>query len=300
MSKKHCIVIAGPTAVGKTSLAIAVAQYYNTAIISADSRQCFRELNIGVAKPSAEQLQMVKHYFIDSHSILDEVTAATFEQYALDKIGQLFKEKDIVVVAGGTGLYIKAFCEGMDIIPEIQPGTRASIADMYEKKGIEWLQQEIREKDPLFYETGELQNPQRLMRALEVLESTGNSIRFYQQGKKVTRDFDIIKIGLDLPRVDLYRNINHRVDEMMTAGLLNELQGLKNYEQLNALRTVGYKELFSFIHGSCTMEQAVELIKKNTRNYAKRQITWFNKDENMQWFSPIDSRQVIDFVDNLL
>jgi tRNA dimethylallyltransferase len=300
MRKKVCIVIAGPTAVGKTSLAIAVAQHFHAAIISADSRQCFRELNIGVAKPSPAQLAMVKHYFISSHSIHDEVTAATFENYALETIRYLFNENDTVVVTGGTGLYIRAFCEGLDIIPEIEPGIRKAITELYEKRGIEWLQQTIKEKDPLFYNTGEIQNPQRLMRALEVKESTGNSIRYYQQGKKMARDFQVIKIGLDLPREDLYRNINHRVDEMMTAGLLDELHGLHQFEHLNALRTVGYAELFSFLQGKCTLQQAVTSIKSHTRHYAKRQLTWFKKDTNMQWFSPIDFSQLIHYVDNLL
>ncbi len=297
MKKKICIVIAGPTAVGKTSVAIEIAKYFNTPIISADSRQCFRELNIGVAKPSDAQLLEVKHYFINSHTVTGDVTAAVFEKYALDTIRQLFTEKDIVVMTGGTGLYIKAFCEGMDTIPEIEPGIREHIAGMYRQYGIEWLQQEIKVKDPLYYTSGEIQNPQRLMRALEVVVSTGKSIRFYQQGSKVTREFDIIKIGLDLPREALYRNINHRVDEMMTAGLWNELQGLVKYESLNALRTVGYTELFQCLHGTITMDAAVELIKKNTRHYAKRQLTWFKKDENMQWFSPIDFNQLISHIE---
>ncbi len=297
MTKKTCIVIAGPTAVGKTSLAIEVAKHFNTSIISADSRQCFKELNIGVAKPSAAQLSEVTHYFINSHTITEDVTAAVFEQYALNTIQQLFTEKDIVVMTGGTGLYIKAFCEGMDTIPAIEPGIRDQIAHNYDQYGLEWLQQAVREKDPQYYSSGEIQNPQRLMRALEVVESTGNSIRFYQQGKKSARAFNIIKTGLDLPREELYRNVNHRVDEMMTAGLWNELQGLQQYEQLNALRTVGYTELFQCMHGTITMDEAVSLIKKNTRNYAKRQLTWFKKDENMQWFSPIDFNQLISHIE---
>ena len=291
---KTCIIISGPTAVGKTSMAIQVARHFNTSIISADSRQCYRELNIGVAKPSPEQLNSVKHYFINSHSIHDEVNAAGFEQYALQAVDTIFQQHDMAVMTGGTGLYIKAFCEGMDDIPPVLPGIRERIMEEFERSGLDWLQQQVREKDPLYYATGEIQNPQRLVRALEVIESTGRSIRSFQQGKKTPRPFRIIKTALALPREELHRNIHHRVDEMMQQGLLQEARELLPWRHLNALQTVGYTELFDHFDGKYSLEQAVELIKKNTRQYAKRQMTWFRKDSEIQWFSPTDLKGLID------
>jgi tRNA dimethylallyltransferase len=293
MSLKTCIVIAGPTAVGKTSLAIQVAQYFHTDIISADSRQCFRELEIGVAKPSAQELTQVKHYFINSHSIEDEVNAAVFEQYALQAATQVFREHDMVVMTGGTGLYMKAFCEGLDDMPPVSPELRRSITAQYEQLGLPWLQQQVQQQDPLYYSTGETQNPQRLIRALEVMQSTGRSIRSFQQGNKTLRDFRIIKVGLQLPKEELHRNIDHRVDKMMEQGLLNEVQNLLPYEHLNALQTVGYSELFAHLHGNVSLEEAMAHIKKNTRRYAKRQMTWFQKDAGMQWFRPSQAEEII-------
>jgi tRNA dimethylallyltransferase len=300
MKPKTCIIISGPTAVGKTSLAIELAMYLNTDIISADSRQCFRELNIGVAKPSAAQLQQVKHYFINSHSIHDEVNAAVFEQYALDAVQHIFETHDTAVMVGGTGLYIKAFCEGMDEIPAIDPLVRDSIAAQYREGGIEWLQNEARVQDPDYYATGEIQNPQRLMRALEVKLSTGRSIRSFQQGKKAARNFAVIKIGLDLPRETLYQHINHRVDDMIQQGLVEEVKSLIPFQSLNALQTVGYTELFDYFSGKHLIDEAIDTIKKNTRHYAKRQLTWFRKDESMKWFSPLDYNQILFSLNNLV
>ncbi len=292
---KTVIVIAGPTAVGKTAVAIQVARYFNTEIISADSRQCFRELNIGVARPSEEELQQVKHHFIASHSIVQEVTAASFEEYALQKVHGLFQQHDVVVMVGGTGLYIKAFCEGLDKIPAIDPAARQNITRQYEEKGMEWLQQQVKERDPDFYANGEIQNPQRMMRALEVIEATGQSILSFRSGKKAKRDFTIKKIGLELPKEELHRNIYARVDKMMEAGLLEEVRSLVPYKHLNALQTVGYAELFEYLDGKITLEQAVEQIKINTRQYAKRQMTWFRKNKEMNWFSPSQVQAVITF-----
>ena len=288
MLQKTCIVIVGPTAVGKTSLAISLAQYFNTEIISADSRQCYRELNIGVATPSAQQLQQVKHYFIQSHSVHEEVNAAVFENYALDSIKNIFQDHDIAIVTGGTGLYVKAFCEGLDEIPEVDGNIRSKIIQQYEEKGLSWLQEEVSVNDPLYYSAGEIQNPQRLMRALEVLLSTGRSIRSFQRQQPQERDFRIIKTGLELPREQLYQNINHRVDEMMKQGLLDEVKGLTPLRQLNALQTVGYSELFKYLDGSISLEEAIEEIRKNTRHYAKRQMTWFRKDPSIKWFLPTE------------
>lgn len=281
-----CIIIAGPTAVGKTSLAVEVAQAFSTSIISADSRQCYRELNIGVAKPLPEQLQSVKHYFINSHSVQEEVNAAAFEQYALTALQEIFRNHPIAVVAGGTGLYIKALCEGMDVMPQISHTIRSEVRMMYEKHGLDWLQQQMSDHGLLQLHNNETQNPQRLMRSLEVKLSTGRSIRSFQSPEKKARDFNIIKIGLQLPRNELYRNINHRVDLMITAGLVEEVNALLPFKHLNALNTVGYKELFDYIEGKVSLDDAVGEIKKNTRHYAKRQITWFGRDPSIRWVAP--------------
>jgi len=284
---KTCIVIAGPTAVGKTSFAIRLAQHFKTQIISADSRQCFKELNIGVAKPSAAQLQEVQHYFIDSHSIHEEVNAAVFEQYALQKVNTIFNDHDIAVMVGGTGLYIKAFCDGIDELPPIDPAIRKNILAGYELYGLSWLQNEVEKNDPVYFAKGEIKNPQRLMRALEVKLSSGNSITSFQTKQKKLRDFNIIKIGLQLPKEQLINNINERVDIMMQEGLLDEVKQLQEYKHLNALQTVGYKELFDHLDGLSSIDAAVERIKINTRQYAKRQLTWFNKEQELQWVNPL-------------
>ena len=284
--KKSCIIIAGPTAVGKTTFAIQLAQHLRTQIISADSRQCFKELNIGVAKPSAAELQTVPHHFINSHSITEEVNAAVFEGYALQKVNEIFVQHDTAVMVGGTGLYIKAFCEGIDALPEIDLAVREKIITSYHQHGLQWLQKEIEKNDPVYFAKGEIKNPQRLMRALEVKLSSGESITYFQTKQKKQRDFKIIKIGLELPRELLIKNINQRVDAMMEEGLLDEVKELHQYKNLNALQTVGYKEIFDYLDGAATMENAEEQIKINTRQYAKRQMTWFKKDLEFKWVSP--------------
>ncbi|MDH7462658.1 tRNA (adenosine(37)-N6)-dimethylallyltransferase MiaA [Chitinophagaceae bacterium 26-R-25] len=293
------IIIVGPTAVGKTSLAIQLAKKFDTPIISADSRQCFREMNIGVAKPTSQQLEEVKHYFINSHSIHDEVNAAVFEEYALAKAADIFITKNTTIMVGGTGLYVKAFCEGMDEIPKISADVRQNIIQSFEQKGLEWLQSEVKEKDPEYFATGEQHNPQRLMRALEVVVSTGRSIRSFQSNLKKERPFNIVKIGLQLPREILYSQINTRVDEMMNEGLLEEASALFPQRNLNALQTVGYSELFDYMEGRITLEKAAELIKQNTRHYAKRQITWFSRDAAIQWFAPTNISNIEDYVSNI-
>lgn len=294
---KTVIVVAGPTGVGKTAVAIQLASHFHAEIISADSRQCFKELSIGVARPSAKELKEVTHHFIASHSVQEEVNAVVFEEYALKKANQLFKKHDVIIMAGGTGLYIKAFCEGMDDIPAINPEIRSNIVEQYELKGIEWLQEEIQKKDPEFYHAGEIKNPQRIMRALEVIESTGQSILSFRKGKKAERDFNIIKIALELPKEELHRNINTRVDKMIEAGLVDEVKRVAAFRQLNALQTVGYTEIFDYLDNKISLEQASELIKKNTRQYAKRQLTWFRKDKAFQWFNPFSKEQIISFAE---
>ncbi len=290
---KTVILIAGPTAVGKTAIAIQLAKHFQTEIISADSRQCFKEISIGVAKPSAEELKEVKHYFINSHSIHETVTAASYEKYALDAVAEIFQQHDLVVMVGGTGLYIKAFCEGMDEIPAVDETLRNELQLNYQQQGIEWLQQQLQQFDPLFAEKGEMQNPQRMLRALEVVKSTGESILVFRKGEKQARDFNIIKIGLDLSREELYQRINHRVDVMIQEGLLNEAREVYPLRQLNALQTVGYRELFDYFDGNCSLEKAIEKIKQNSRHYAKRQLTWFRRDEAIKWFHPSHLQEII-------
>jgi tRNA dimethylallyltransferase len=283
MNKKTCIIICGPTAVGKTDIAIAVATHFNTKIISADSRQCYQELNIGVARPPEAALQAVPHYFINSHSIQQEVTTADFERYALTAAHEIFKDNDIAVMVGGTGLYIRAFCDGMDDIPSVDAAIRNEITELYKINGLPWLQQQVKTADPAYFEKGEIQNPRRMMRALEVIRSTGQSITYFQQGHKKLRPFNIIKIGLELPREILYNRINHRVLQMMEAGLEKEARALYPYKDLNALQTVGYRELFDYFAGYTSLERAVELVMQNSRHYAKRQLTWFKKDLDTCW-----------------
>jgi tRNA dimethylallyltransferase len=277
-------------------VAIQLAQAFQTEIISADSRQCFKEMAIGVARPSTEELAAIPHHFIASHSIHAEVTAATFEAYALEKVKLLFQQHDKVVMVGGTGLYIKAFCEGLDLIPDIDPVIRHQVIQDYEAKGLSWLQETLKEKDPLFYTTGEIQNPQRGMRALEVCLSTGRSIVDYRTGRKAARDFRVIKIGLDIPKEILHSRIHQRVDQMMIDGLEEEVRSLYPYKELNALQTVGYAEMFDFMDGKLTSEQAVDAIKTHTRQYAKRQLTWFRKDADIHWFAPGDMQSICTYI----
>jgi tRNA dimethylallyltransferase len=278
MQKPLCIVIAGPTAVGKTALAIALAKHFNCSILSADSRQCYKELSIGVARPTKEELAAAPHFFIASHSIQDEITAARYETYALQVTEEVFKKDKILIVVGGTGLYLKAFLEGLDQIPAIDPEIRAGLNQSYEAFGIEWLQQTLSKEDPDYYASGEIQNPQRMLRALEVKRGTGLSIRSFQVQQKAERNFDVVKFCVDMDRELLYERINQRVLNMLEQGLVEEVRSLLPYRHLNALNTVGYAEIFDYLDGSISLDRAVELIQRNTRHYAKRQMTWFRKE----------------------
>jgi tRNA dimethylallyltransferase len=285
---KTVIIIAGPTAAGKTALAIRLASHFKTAVISADSRQCYKEISIGTAKPSLQELQTVPHYFINSHSITEEVNAGVYERLSLQYAAEIFQQNDVAVMCGGTGLYIRAFAEGIDNIPAAPVAIRQRINEQYEKEGITWLQEEIREKDPAFYAVAEIHNPHRLIRALEVLYTTGQSISTFRTANIVSRDFNIIKIGITLPKEELHANIKHRVQAMMTAGLVEEVRSVLPYRNHNALQTVGYKEIFDYLDDKITLEQAEELITIHTRQYAKRQLTWFKRDPDMQWFDAKD------------
>ncbi len=299
MFPKTVIIISGPTASGKTALAIEVARHYNTSIISADSRQCFRELNIGVAKPSPEQLSMVKHFFVNSHSIREEVNASIFESLALSWCEEIFSSRDMLVMCGGTGLYIKAFREGLDEIPAIDEGIRRKIASQYHNMGIGWLQKSLQQSDPLFCESGEMTNPQRMMRALEVIQSTGRSIIAYRNQQKKQRNFRILEFAIRLPRKELYQRIDHRVDQMMNAGLLEEVSSLLPDQHLNALQTVGYTELFEHLQNGVGLEKSVSLIKQNTRHYAKRQITWLNKNKDLIWLDKDYKKNILSVCEDI-
>ena len=294
---KTCIVIVGPTASGKTAAAIDVAQYFNTEIISADSRQCFTELNIAVAKPTAAQLKLVPHHFINSHSITDNVTAADFERFALAAADKIFEKNNVAVICGGTGLYIKAFTEGLDAIPPTDEIIKKEIAHAYNQHGLEWLQNKIKETDSLFWDKGEIHNPHRLIRALEVFMTTGISIIAQQKKIKKVRPFNIIKVGIEITREVLYDRINNRVDAMQEQGLENEAKLIYPNKELNALQTVGYRELFDFFEGKTTREKAFELIKQNSRHYAKRQLTWFKKDEEIIW---LPQNEIMPYLQNKL
>ena len=294
-TEKTVIIIAGATAVGKTSVAIEVAKHFETEIISADSRQCYKELNIGVAKPSEDELKEVRHHFIASHSIHGKITAATFEEYALEKAKEIFQKNNRVVMVGGTGLYIKAFCEGLDEITDVPEVVRNEVVSLYKQNGLEWLQEEVQRLDSKFYKEGERKNPQRLMRALEVFKATGKSILDFRRGEKEKRDFNTVKIALQLPKEELHHNIESRVDKMMEMGLLEEVRSLIPYQHLNALQTVGYKELFDCFNGEVDLPGAVALIKRNTKQYAKRQMTWFRKDKEYNWMKS-DADEVIEWL----
>lgn len=282
---KTVYIVVGPTAVGKTSFAISLAQQLQTEIISADARQCFAELNIGVARPSEEELASVKHHFIASHSVNETINAHFFEKYALGKVTELFKTKQSIVMVGGTGLYIKAFCEGLDMIPAIAASIREDIIIQYEKLGLRWLQKEVSVKDPHYWAKGEQQNPQRLMRALEVKLGTGASILSFQVKNKISRSFKIVKLGLELPREELYQRINQRVLHMVEDGLEQEVNTLLPLFHLNALQTVGYSEWLPYLQGQISKEKVIEKIQQNTRHYAKRQMTWFKKDPEVTWYN---------------
>jgi len=285
----------GPTAVGKTSFAIALAKALDTEIISADARQCYKEMNIGVARPSVEELKAVPHHFIASHSITENINASYFENWAMEKVQALFTTKDVVVMVGGTGLYIKAFCEGLDLIPAIEPSIRENIIAQYEKLGLRWLQKEVSVKDPQYWEKGEQKNPQRLMRALEVMRGTGVSILSFQNKKPIERPFKMVKIGLELDREELYQRINDRVLNMIELGLEKEVKGLEDYAHLNALQTVGYSEWKHYFEQKISKEKVIENIQLNTRHYAKRQMTWFKRDPATTWFKAgsIEPKQVL-------
>jgi tRNA dimethylallyltransferase len=295
LQRNKLIVIGGPTASGKTTLAIRLATSLQTEILSADSRQCYQELNIGVAKPSDEELAQAKHHFINSHSIHDEITAGTFMRYGLAALESIFKKSKYAICVGGTGLYINALCHGLDEIPKVDNVVKKQIEENYKEEGLDWLQNQVKKNDPLFYEQADEQNPMRLLRALIFYKSHDESILNYLNKEKEARPFDIEYYAIHMERDLLYERINTRVDQMIEQGLVAEVEGLQKNEKLKALQTVGYKELFTYKNGELSLEQAKHKIKQHTRNYAKRQVTWF---KNQGSFTRLTSNKIISEIES--
>lgn len=297
---KYLITIIGPTAIGKTSLAIEVARHFKCDIISADSRQFFKEMAIGTAVPSKSELEAAKHYFIQNISIFDEYTVGDFERDAIAKLEELYHTNDFAVMVGGSGLYIDAVLKGFDDFPDIDPSVRETIIRNYEERGLEYLQTELAKLDPVHYERVAKENPQRLMRALEVCIGTGKPYSSFLNLKKNTRNFTPVIIGLEADREVMYSRINQRVDIMVEQGLVAEARALYPHKDLNALQTVGYRELFSYFDGTLTLDEAIEEIKKNTRRFAKRQMTWFRRTEDAKWFDyTTPASDIINYIESL-
>ncbi|MGE5382660.1 MAG: tRNA (adenosine(37)-N6)-dimethylallyltransferase MiaA [Omnitrophica WOR_2 bacterium] len=292
------IVIAGPTAVGKTSVAIDVAEHYATEIISADSRQFYKGLNIGTAAPTPHQLERVKHHFVGFLEPEEYFNVGKFEIEVLDLLKQLFTKHHVVIMTGGSGLYIRAVCKGIDEFPDIDEDIRKNLQDILRNEGLPALRRLLIKHDPLYASTVDPANPNRIIRALEVIMQTGKPYSSFLGNRKTQRDFNIIQIALNIDRSELHERINHRVDKMIEDGLIEEAKSFYAKRHLNSLNTVGYKELFSYFDGELSLENAIEKIKTNTRRYARRQITWFNKDSQFNWLPP-DSSSVINYLNNL-
>ncbi|MDN3595137.1 tRNA (adenosine(37)-N6)-dimethylallyltransferase MiaA [Zunongwangia endophytica] len=284
MNNKILISVVGPTAIGKTALGIHIANYFDTEIISADSRQFFKEMNIGTAVPSPEELSAAKHHFIQQISIEDQYSVGDFEKEAISKLTELFLNHDVVVMVGGSGLYIKSVIEGLDNFPDINPEIRKKLNKILAKEGLQPLQRKLQNLDPEYYANADIENPHRIIRALEICIGTGKKFSSFRNQKKSQRNFKTIEIGLTADRQIIYDRINQRVDLMMQAGLLEEAKNLYPKKHLNALNTVGYKELFSYLDNEIELDFAISEIKKNTRRFAKRQLTWFRKNDNIHWF----------------
>ena len=298
MSIKRLLVIVGPTGSGKTDLSIRLALHYGAPILSTDSRQIYRGMPIGTAQPENYQLQQVEHHFIASHDIKEGLNCGEYTVQALSRLEELFTRHDWVVAVGGSGLYVQALCEGMDDLPQADPTLRAELSRRLENEGLDALVAELRDRDPVYYETVDRKNPARIVRALEVCLQTGRPYSEQRTGQRLQRPFEIIKIGIDLPREELYARIDQRVDRMLSEGLEAEARALYPYRGLNALQTVGYREFFDYFDGLISYEKAVELIKRNSRRYAKRQLTWFRRDAEIRWFRPTDDAAMIEYIDS--
>lgn len=294
--QKTLIVVGGPTAVGKTALGIRLANHFSTDIISADSRQFYRELAIGTAKPTPEELSQAKHYFVNNLSITDDYSVGDFEREVLQKLDELFQVHDTVIMVGGSGLFVRVIAEGLDDFPEIDKSIRAKLNKELEEKGIGVLQERLKELDPVTYDSMDIQNSQRVVRALEMCVGTGKPFSFFKNKPKPVRPFNIIQIGLNSEREVLYDRINKRVDLMVKNGLVEEAKQNLPFRNTYALRTVGYQELFDYFDQKVTLEEAIELIKRNTRRFSKRQITWFKKEKGIEWFEPTDWDGILNFI----
>ncbi len=294
--EKRLIVLVGPTAVGKTAVAIQLAEHFKTEIISADSRQIYRELEIGTAKPSEQELKQIRHHFINTHSIEQTYDAGSYERDALERIDELFKKYDTLILCGGSGLYVKAVLEGFDEMPEIPVGTREKIMNEYESKGLTWLQEKVREVDPDYFSEVDIKNPHRLVRALELHAAKGKPLKELRTKRKVNRPFEVVKIGLEVEREELYHRIDVRMDKMIANGLFEEAEQLYPKQNLNALQTVGYREIFGYLEEQYDKEEAIRLLKRNSRRYAKRQLTWFKRDREIKWFNPNQVTEMISLL----
>jgi len=293
---KTLIAIIGPTGVGKTDLSIDIAQRLNTEIISCDSRQVYKELKIGTAVPTKSQLQKVKHHFIGTKSIYDYYNASMFEVEVLELLDTLFQSFDNVIMTGGSGLYINAVCNGIDDLPTIDHELRTELLERLKNEGVESLRMQLKMIDPDYYRQADTKNPKRILKALEVTLQTGKPYSSFLTNPKKDRNFRILKIGLQRDRDELYERINLRVDQMIKEGLVEEARSFYKEKHLNSLNTVGYRELFDYFDGSISLEKAIELIKRNSRHYAKRQISWFGRDNEIQWFHPDESEKIIEFI----
>ncbi len=294
---QYLIVITGPTGVGKTQVSTDIASTFKAPVISADSRQFYREMKIGTAVPAPTQLEKARHYFIGNLSIHDYYNASMFEVESLDLLTKLFTETNLILMTGGSCLYLDAVCQGIDDLPPVDPGIRKDIAAEYHSKGLSWLRQKLKMLDPDHYEIVDLKNPNRMLKAIEISLMTGRPYSSFLTREKKERKFNIVKIGLNLERKELYDKINSRVDEMIEMGLPEEAKDLYRFRHLNALNTVGYKELFLYIEGKTSLGRAIELIKRNSRRYAKRQLTWLAKDKEITWFHPSDLQGIIKLIE---
>ena len=296
----HLIIIAGPTAVGKTALSIQLAKHYMCPVISADSRQFYKEMSIGTAKPSIEEMEGIAHYFIDNKSINDVYNIGEYEKEAIELIEKLFLEHDTLILVGGSGLYINAILNGLDEFEEIPTIIRENLIKQYTEKGISFLQEELKQRDFIYYEEVDTNNPQRMMRALEVCICKGKPFSEYRTKVKKTRNFNSIPILINTSRAILYDRINKRVDEMISSGLVEEVKSLHHKNQLNALNTVGYKELFSYLENKISLQEAINLIKQNSRRYAKRQLTWFNHQGDFETFEPSEIEKIKSYINIII
>lgn len=295
-SDKTLIVITGPTAVGKTQLCLDIARHFDIPIINADSRQIYKEVSIGTAKPSVEEQQLVKHYFVGILSLQDYYSASLFETQVINLLSSLFKTSNYAMMVGGSMMYIDAVCNGIDDIPTIDDKTRATMKQRLADEGLPKLCEELQQLDPEYYEIVDQQNPKRVVHALEICTMTGRTYTSFRQHNKKKRPFRIVKIGLNREREELYNRINARVDAMMQQGLLKEAEAVYPMRELNALNTVGYKELFDYFDGRWSLDEAVERIKGNTRRYARKQLTWYKKDQQIRWFQPDQKKEIIDYI----